>query len=200
VRLRTLGTRSLKLTAADRSSRDLGAGFANAQTRAVGCTSLPASAGELVNTDCNAYDRRPALGHAWPVHTNTLCLDHAAVRILIVNDDMRSADNLKHTLADLGYSETLVAYSAKRAMAAVAGYSPSIALVDLEIADMTGYRLAGLLKVHALWQVRNIPLIAVAEQAASATAELAHAAGFIGVLTKPIRLSTLRGLLIRRLP
>ena len=33
-------------------------------------------------------------------------------RILIVNEDMRSADTLKHTLNDLGYFATCTAYSA----------------------------------------------------------------------------------------
>ena len=35
-------------------------------------------------------------------------------RILIVNEDMRSADSLKRTLRDLGYVTTFTAYSARR--------------------------------------------------------------------------------------
>jgi CheY-like chemotaxis protein len=138
--------------------------------------------------------------YGWGAHTNSLSLDHAPIRILVVNDDMRSAGTLKHTLADLGYSETLIAYSGKRALATVADYSPSIAIVDLEIEDMTGYRLAGILKGHALRKVRNVPLIAVCEYPASATSELALAAGFIALLTKPVRPLLLHRLLQRNLP
>lgn len=43
---------------------------------------------------------------------------HDSLRIPIVNDNLRSAPRLKQTLFVLGYSETLVAYSGKRALAA----------------------------------------------------------------------------------
>jgi len=127
-------------------------------------------------------------------------LDAARERILVVNDDMRSADRLRQILTQLGYSETLVAYSGKRAVSAVANYSPSVAIVDLQIADMTGYRLAGLLKGHALRQVRNIPLIAVAEVASPVIVALTRAAGFAAVVAKPVRPPILRAALTRSLP
>src|SRR5688572_14175234 len=65
------------------------------------------------------------------------------LRILIVNEDMRSADSLKRTLFELGYFTTFTAYSAKRALAAALEFSPAVALLDLELPDMTGYQLAG---------------------------------------------------------
>ena len=61
----------------------------------------------------------------------------ANFRILIVNEDMRSADTLKHTLHDLGYFATFTAYSARRALMAVVDFSPAVVLVDLELPDMT---------------------------------------------------------------
>jgi PleD family two-component response regulator len=152
-----------------------------------------------VNIDCTAAERLSWDNLGWD-DTNTLCLDQARVRILVVNDDMRSADTLRHILAQLGYSETLVAYSGKRAVSAVANYSPSVAIVDLHIADMTGYRLAGLLKGHALRQVRSIPLIAVADEASPVIVALARAAGFAAVVAKPVCPSILRGALTRNLP
>jgi CheY-like chemotaxis protein len=150
-----------------------------------------------VNTQCDAGVRSLFPDNGWHVHANRLSLEPAPIRILVVNDDLRSAGTLRHTLAELGYSETMIAYSGKRALATVAGYSPSVAIVDLEIADMTGYRLAEMLKGHALRKVRDLPLIAVAEQGGSAIDELARAAGFIGVLTKPVRPWQLRRLLLR---
>lgn|GEM_PF-2490520 len=133
--------------------------------------------------------------HALPIQAS----NHDTLRILIVNDDTRSAATLKDTLRSLGYSATLVAYSGKRALAAVATYSPAVAIVDLELADMTGYRLARTLRTHAEQQVRDLPLIAVAERHEFATAELARAAGFLGLLTKPVPSWTLNGLILRSL-
>jgi len=115
-----------------------------------------------------------------------LALGPANLRILIVNEDMRSADSLKSTLMDLGYSTTMTAYSAKRALVAAADFSPSIALVDLELPDMTGLQLAYKLRSHLLRWVRQVPLLAIAEKPVFGNIELTRAAGFLGCLTKPV--------------
>ena len=115
-------------------------------------------------------------------------LSHAPadLRILIVNEDMRSADSLKRTLRGLGYHTTLTAYSAKRALDAAADFSPSVALLDLELPDMTGYQLARELRSHLRSFVRRVPLLAVAERVVFGNSELTRAAGFVGCLTKPV--------------
>jgi len=51
-------------------------------------------------------------------------------RILIVNQDMRSADTLQNTLRDLGYFTTFTAYSARRALVAAVEFSPAVALAS----------------------------------------------------------------------
>jgi CheY-like chemotaxis protein len=124
-----------------------------------------------------------------------LALAPANLRILIVNEDMRCADSLKHTLQELGYSTTFTAYSARRALVAAADFSPAIALVDLELPDMTGYQLAHKLRSHLNGRVRQVPLLAVAETHVFANVELARAAGFIGCLTKPVQPLQLSGVL-----
>jgi CheY-like chemotaxis protein len=116
-----------------------------------------------------------------------LALAPRDLRILIVNEDMRCADSLKRTLQGLGYSTTFTAYSARRALAAAADFSPAIALVDLELPDMTGYQLAHQLRSHLKGYVRQVPLLAIAESFAFATLELTRTAGFIGCLTKPVQ-------------
>lgn len=136
---------------------------------------------------------------AWKAMPPFLAANYDSQRILIVNEDMRSAGTLKDTLCGLGYSATMIAYSGKRALAAVSSYSPIIAIVDLELADMSGYSLARSLRGHGDRQVRKLPLIAVAERAEPGTAELARAAGFIGLVTKPITSWRLSGLLLRSL-
>ncbi len=115
-----------------------------------------------------------------------LSLAPADLRILIVNEDMQSADSLKRTLRELGYYTTLTAYSAKRALDAAASFSPSVALLDLELPDMTGFQLAHKLRSHLLSCVRRVRLLAVAERLVSGNRELTRAAGFVGCLTKPV--------------
>jgi CheY-like chemotaxis protein len=126
-----------------------------------------------------------------------LSLAPADLRILIVNESMRSADSLKRTLRGLGYYTTLTAYSAKRALDAAADFSPSVALLDLELPDMTGFQLAHKLRSHLLSFVRRVPLLAVAESVVFGNRELARAAGFAGCLTKPVMPMELNGLLRR---
>jgi CheY-like chemotaxis protein len=116
-------------------------------------------------------------------------------RILIVNEDMRSADTLKHTLHDLGYFTTFTAYSARRALVAAVEFSPAVALLDLELPDMTGYQLAHRFRSHLSKSVRQVPLLAVAELAAYGDVELTRAAGFLGCLAKPVPSTALNALL-----
>jgi CheY-like chemotaxis protein len=116
-------------------------------------------------------------------------------RILIVNEDMRSADSLKRTLRDLGYFSTFTAYSARRALVAAVDFLPAVALLDLELPDMTGYQLASRFRSHLSEGVRQVPLLAIAELPRYGNAELTRAAGFIGCLAKPVQPAALHALL-----
>jgi CheY-like chemotaxis protein len=116
-------------------------------------------------------------------------------RILIVNEDMRSADSLKRTLRDLGYVTTFTAYSARRALVAAVDFSPAVALLDLELPDMTGFQLANAFRAHASEHVRKLPMLAIAELTRYGNAELTRAAGFMGCLTKPVPPMALNALL-----
>lgn len=121
------------------------------------------------------------------------------LRILIVNEDMRSADSLKCTLQELGYSATFTAYSARRALVAAVDFSPALVILDLELPDMTGYQLAHKLRSHLRGYIRQVPLLAIAERTLSGDLERTRSAGFIGCLTKPVMPAELRNTL-RRLP
>jgi CheY-like chemotaxis protein len=116
-------------------------------------------------------------------------------RILIVNEDMRSADSLKRTLSDLGYFTTRTAYSARRALAVAEDFAPAVALLDLELPDMTGYQLAGEIRAHLSKCVRKVPLVAIADFPSHGTTELTRAAGFLGWLPKPVQPEALNALL-----
>ncbi len=118
-------------------------------------------------------------------------------RILIVNEDMRSADTLKRTLHDLGYFTTFTAYSARCALVAAVEFSPAVALLDLELPDMTGYQLANRFRSHLSKSVRQVPLLAVAELSKYGDDVLTRAAGFAGCLAKPVPSAALNAMLNR---
>ena len=111
----------------------------------------------------------------------------ARLRVLIVNEDFRSADSIKYALQELGCFTTLTACSARKALLAAVDFAPSLALLDLELPDMSGYELARQLRSHPNSGVRRTPLLAIAERDASGDLELTRAAGFIGCLTKPVQ-------------
>jgi CheY-like chemotaxis protein len=121
----------------------------------------------------------------------------SSFRILIVNEDMRSADTLKRTLSDLGYATTFTAYSARRALEVAVDFLPAVALLDLELPDMTGYQLANKFRSHLSQPMRRVPLVAVAELARYGNTELTRAAGFMGCLAKPVPPLELNALLNR---
>lgn len=136
-----------------------------------------------MQTQSTLMSNRPPLDLGRTTHFS---LAPAAPRILIVTEDVRSAGLLKHTLQELGYPEVITANCARRAMRVAAELFPSIALLDLELPDMTGYQLAFSFQAHLLRGVRRVPLLAVAEMHALENMERTRTAGFIGCVTKPV--------------
>jgi DNA-binding response OmpR family regulator len=106
------------------------------------------------------------------------------MRILIVDNDMDSADALELMLHATGYLETRVAYSGEAALAIAADFPPGVVLLDLSLLDMTGYHLAQSLRDRA--QSRGVRLIALTSSPEHAGREEARAAGFERYLVKPI--------------
>jgi len=76
-------------------------------------------------------------------------------------------------------------------------FSPAVALLDLELPDMTGYQLAHRFRAHLSKSVRQVPLLAIAELTKFGDAELTKAAGFVGCLAKPVPSTALNELLSR---
>lgn len=106
------------------------------------------------------------------------------LRILIVDNDMGSADALELMLHTSGYSETRVAYSGQAALAIAADFQPSMVLLDLSLLDMTGYEVAQSLRERA--QSHDLRLIALTSSPEHTAREQARAAGFERYLVKPI--------------
>lgn len=117
----------------------------------------------------------------------------APVRILIVDNDMGSADSLELMLHAQDYSDTRVAYSGTAALAIARDFQPTVVLVDLSLLDMTGYELAQSLREQA--QSQELRLIAVTSSPEHVAREEARVAGFERYLVKPVASLDLSSLL-----
>ena len=115
------------------------------------------------------------------------------VRILIVDNDIKSSDSLELMLHASGYSETRVAYSGHAALAVAAEFWPSVVLLELDLLDMSGYEVARLLREHA--QSDDLRLIALTSSREHTGRELARVAGFERYLLKPVAVLDLSRLL-----
>jgi len=115
------------------------------------------------------------------------------MRIMIVDEDIKSSSSLEGMLRASGYSETRVAYSGHAALAIAADFNPSMVLLELSLLDMSGYEVAHLLRGRA--QAHELRLIALTVSREHAGRELARAAGFERYLLKPVADQDLLGLL-----
>lgn len=105
-------------------------------------------------------------------------------RILIVDDDAGAADALAALLQSMGYGDARVAYTGATALSLAGEFVPTVALVDLELPDMSGYQLARRLSQHP--QLHVLRLIALTADSEHPRRELAREAGVERYLTKPV--------------
>src|SRR6185437_8457888 len=129
----------------------------------------------------------------WENEGGQSALSTAPVRILIVDDDIKSSDSLELMLNASGYSQTRVAYSGHAALAIAAEFQPAVVLLELSLLDMSGYEVARLLRERA--QSHDLRLIALTSSREHAGRELARVAGFERYLLQPIDARDLSGLL-----
>ena len=120
----------------------------------------------------------------WEGEGGQSALSTEPVRVLIVDDDIRSSSSLELMLHASGYSETRVAYSGHAALAIAAGFQPSMVLLELSLLDMSGYEVGRLLRERA--QSHHLRLIALTSSREHAGRELARMAGFERYLLKPV--------------
>lgn len=105
-------------------------------------------------------------------------------RVLIVDDDVKAADALASLLQSRGYGDARVAYSGAIALALAVEFLPTVALVDLELPDMSGYEVARQLSQHP--QLQTVRLIALTADNEHPGRELAREAGVERYLIKPV--------------
>jgi PAS domain S-box-containing protein len=106
-----------------------------------------------------------------------------SARILIVEDERITAEDLRDTLTDLGYSVTASVSSGAEAIAQAAQNPPDIALMDIRIrGEMDGTAVALVLRERF-----NIPVIYLTAHADGPTMARAKDAGPLGYITKPFQ-------------
>lgn len=105
-------------------------------------------------------------------------------RILIADDDVNAADALASFLRSTGYGDARVAYTGATALALALEFVPTVALVELELPDMSGYEVARHLSQHP--QLQTLRLIALTADSEHPGRELAREVGFERYLIKPV--------------
>jgi DNA-binding NtrC family response regulator len=108
------------------------------------------------------------------------------LRILIVDDEVDTCDNLSDIFCDMGY-EVEVAYDGASALALVAENTYDIALLDLRMPGMDGLELYRRMKQVSAGTVA----IVVTAHASSDTAESIMQAGAWSLISKPVNIPKL---------
>src|SRR5579884_2962272 len=104
-------------------------------------------------------------------------------RILIVEDERITAEDLRDILAELGYEVVDVVSSGVDAIARVERDGPDLVLMDIRIrGDMDGTQTARILRERF-----NVPVIYLTAHADAATLERAKHAQPLGYITKPFQ-------------
>src|SRR5579864_4407196 len=106
-----------------------------------------------------------------------------SARILIVEDERITAEDLRDILTDLGYTVTASVSSGADAIARAEETRPDLALMDIRIkGEMDGTATARILRERF-----NIPVVYLTAHADSATLERAKVAEPLGYITKPFQ-------------
>lgn len=129
---------------------------------------------------------------AWEDEGGKTALASDVVRVLIVDNDIGSADALELMLHASGYLDTRVAYSGHAALAIASDFRPDVVLLDLSLFDMGSADVAQSLREQA--RSRRLRLIALTFSPEHVAGE-ARVAGFEHYLVKPIAPGSLSDLL-----
>jgi signal transduction histidine kinase len=140
--------------------------------------------------------RLPALPDAHP-STGERKKDAAAGpaparRVLVVDDNVDSADSLAELLRVWGH-EVQAVYDGSQALAAAPGFRPEVALLDIDMPDMSGYELARQLRTRD--GLDGTAYVALTGYGQEEDRRRSAAAGFRAHLVKPVDPEALRQLL-----
>jgi CheY-like chemotaxis protein len=118
-------------------------------------------------------------------------VDHAAaLRVLVVDDNVDAAESLAELLRDLGHS-VRVAHDGPSAIDLALRLRPQLVLLDIGLPEMDGYEVARRLRSQGVQST----LVALTGYGEARHRRLALDAGFDDHVTKPVDLHRLESLL-----
>jgi CheY-like chemotaxis protein len=120
----------------------------------------------------------------------------AGTRLLMVEDNTEVRRAYREALAAMGY-EVSEARNAEEALSAVATLRPAVALIDINLPDLNGYRLAQRLRATAAEGIRLVMMSGVTLD--EVTLQLSRQAGFDQCFDKAAGPKALHALLTRLL-
>jgi signal transduction histidine kinase len=117
------------------------------------------------------------------VKTNTIA------DVLIVEDELVTANALSDVLADMGYRVLAIADSCDGAIASIQHQIPDIVLMDIKLRDS----VSGITTANEIHKIASIPVIYLTAFSDPETLEQAIATSPYGYLTKPLRYAEVNG-------
>lgn len=118
----------------------------------------------------------------------------APLKVLIVDDYVLAAESLGALLQELGF-ETHITHDGASALAAVAQFRPSVALVDIGLPVMDGYEVAR--RLRRTPGSEHLPLVALTGYGQESDRERVMQAGFDEHLVKPVAAEQIEALIER---
>jgi CheY-like chemotaxis protein len=113
-------------------------------------------------------------------------------KILVVEDSCHLRELLGKILASWGW-DPILAESGREALAKLECQTPRVILMDMRLPDISGFKLAAILKKHPVY--RSIPILAATGYHGRAARRRCLAAGCDDFISKPFSISALeRGL------
>jgi len=119
----------------------------------------------------------------------------SAQRVLVVDDSADTAELLRTVVERAGYVPR-IASSARDALAAAAEFRPHVALIDIGLPDMDGYKLTKLLRAQP--ELSACRFIAVTGHTSPSAVARSIAAGFEAHLSKPVIADVLLAVIAQR--
>ena len=116
------------------------------------------------------------------------------IRVLVVDDNVDSADSLSQCLRMLGY-QTLMAHDGLEAVRSAESYNPDVALLDIGLPHMSGYEAAR--QIRARPQGARLLLIALSGWGQEEDRRKSKAAGFDHHFVKPVDIDELTSVLAK---
>jgi len=112
------------------------------------------------------------------------------MRILIVEDDLFTATNIKEGLAERGYLDSDVSRTYNHALERFKSYPPDLVLLDIHLSKQTP---SGVELAHAFNAIKKVPIIFVTGETSQDTIKKAIEARPANYMLKPIELNALQG-------